>query len=133
MPKASFSRKQLWWRSLAVIVQHDASELCAANGIFSTRIRDGDRLQKFLNVMLSPFSGERTRPRVQFSAPRRKGLRHRVLEFAIARAQSPAREARAFPRTYTRERLRPELRVYFTGRRLGSILVRPVPLFTSMI
>jgi hypothetical protein len=35
--------------------------------------------------------------------------------------------------TYTRERLRPLLRVYFTGRRLGSILVSPVPLFISMI
>ena len=34
---------------------------------------------------------------------------------------------------YTRERRRPELRVYFTGRRFGSILERPVPLFTSMI
>jgi len=37
------------------------------------------------------------------------------------------------PQNQTRERLRPELRVYFTGRRFGSILVRPVPLFTSMI
>jgi hypothetical protein len=35
--------------------------------------------------------------------------------------------------TYTRERLRPLLRVYFTGRRFGSIFVSPVPLFTSMI
>ena len=40
-------------------------------------------------------------------------------------------EARA-PR-YTRERRRPALRVYFIGRRLGSIFVRPVPFFTSMI
>ena len=34
---------------------------------------------------------------------------------------------------YTRERRRPELRVYFTGRRFGSILEMPVPSFTSMI
>ena len=35
---------------------------------------------------------------------------------------------------YTRERRRPLLRVYFTGRRrFGSILASPVPLFTSMI
>src|SRR4029078_7350710 len=34
---------------------------------------------------------------------------------------------------YTRERRRPELRVYFIGRRLGSIFARPVPLFTSII
>ena len=34
---------------------------------------------------------------------------------------------------YTRERRRPLLRVYFTGRRFGSIFARPVPLFTSMI
>src|SRR6184192_352906 len=34
---------------------------------------------------------------------------------------------------YTRERRRPLFRVYFTGGRLGSIFVRPVPLFTSMI
>src|SRR5690242_8220637 len=33
----------------------------------------------------------------------------------------------------TRDRRRPALRVYFTGRRLGSILSRPVPLLTSMI
>ena len=36
-------------------------------------------------------------------------------------------------KNYTRERLRPLLRVYFTGRRFGSILASPVPLFTSMI
>lgn len=36
-------------------------------------------------------------------------------------------------KNYTRERLRPLLRVYFIGRRFGSILVSPVPLFTSMI
>ena len=34
---------------------------------------------------------------------------------------------------HTRERRRPALRVYFIGRRFGSIFVRPVPLFTSMI
>src|SRR5437763_14657225 len=34
---------------------------------------------------------------------------------------------------HTRERRRPLFRVYFTGRRFGSIFVRPVPLFTSMI
>src|SRR5437762_14081754 len=36
-------------------------------------------------------------------------------------------------RAYTRERLRPLLREYFTGLRFGWIFVRPVPLFTSMI
>jgi len=35
--------------------------------------------------------------------------------------------------TYTRERRRPELRVYFIGRRFGSIFAKPVPLFTSII
>ena len=35
--------------------------------------------------------------------------------------------------TYTRERRRPELREYFIARRLGSIFISPVPLFTSMI
>ena len=34
---------------------------------------------------------------------------------------------------YTRERRRPLFRVYFTGFRFGSIFVRPVPLFTSII
>ena len=34
---------------------------------------------------------------------------------------------------YTRDRRRPDPRVYFTGRRLGSIFEIPVPLFTSMI
>ena len=37
------------------------------------------------------------------------------------------------PEIQTRERRRPELREYFTGFRLGSILVMPAPLFTSMI
>jgi hypothetical protein len=40
---------------------------------------------------------------------------------------------RALPETQTRERRRPELRVYFTGLRFGSIFVIPAPLFTSMI
>src|SRR5690349_15377615 len=44
------------------------------------------------------------------------------------------RMAACAPQIYTRERLRPLFRVYFTGRRrFGSILVSPVPLFTSMI
>src|SRR5205809_5567727 len=34
---------------------------------------------------------------------------------------------------YTRERRRPALREYFIGRRFGSILSIPAPLFTSMI
>ena len=48
----------------------------------------------------SPLSGERTRPRVLISAPRRNPFESRAREkkFATARAPSPAREARALPR-----------------------------------
>src|SRR6266446_3175732 len=64
-----------------------------------------------------------------------------LAEKLFARAMSPAscrrRQASSLcsPELldYTRERRRPELRVYFTGRRFGSILVMPAPLFTSMI
>ncbi|MGI9114047.1 MAG: hypothetical protein ACR2FX_03260 [Chthoniobacterales bacterium] len=35
--------------------------------------------------------------------------------------------------SYTRDRRRPLFRVYFTDRRLGSILAIPLPLFTSLI
>ena len=52
--------------------------------------------------------------------------------FAERRARSDA----PYLFTYTRERRRPVPRLrdeYFIARRLGSIFISPVPLFTSMI
>jgi hypothetical protein len=72
--------------------------------------------------------GERTRLAAtifagKFAKPRRFRPHAR-------RVRSPER---GVARGYTRERRRPELRVYFIGLRFGSILDMPVPLFTSMI
>ncbi|HEY2680843.1 MAG TPA: hypothetical protein VGI59_05925, partial [Candidatus Udaeobacter sp.] len=48
-------------------------------------------------------------------------------EGANIRWQAATRNAlRTTRSTYTRERRRPELRVYFIGRRFGSIFARPV-------
>ena len=44
---------------------------------------------------IAVFSGERTRPRVPIAGPRRNVLDRE--KFAMARAPSPAREARALP------------------------------------
>jgi len=59
VPKATFSSKQLWLRSLAVTVQPDASQLCPAIGIFSSRIRDRKRAQ---NGLVIPSASEGPHP-----------------------------------------------------------------------
>ena len=60
VPKTSFSHKQLRWCRLAVTVQHNASELCPASGIFSARIRDRKRAQNWLVI---PSASEGPHPR----------------------------------------------------------------------
>ena len=77
------------------------------------------------------ISGERSLPACAFRQPAEKFLwKNFVGKLPTITAEQPA-----LPRIedYTRDLLRPLLRVYFTGRRFGSIFVRPVPLFTSMI
>ena len=62
--------------------------------------------------------------------PQRSSRSERGRAFKDARAK---RGSEGQGTRYTRDRRRPELREYLTGLRFGSILVRPVPLFTSMI
>src|SRR3982751_225160 len=58
---------------------------------------------------------------------------HQIARILVCELISCELDYRGALATQTRERRRPALRVYFIGRRFGSILAIPAPLFTSMI